>query len=205
MSRDHHPNKPSNTSNSGGILKNSDNIESAEKPSSDKKKRVRLHWDEENLQRNETEREPRMTITEPKTPYQLSDRSDSDSEASTDRCPVLHSQPARDWRLEAALSDTGNFPHSSEDGGGYSSNSSQSTPRSRSSREEFERKRKFHYDEFRISKYFRERGELCVDQGSSNGEEEINSEEEGSSPPSSSRLHSNKSAIESEPVSPENS
>lgn len=131
-----------------------------------------------------------MTIAEPKTPYHLSDRSDSDSEASVDRCLVLHGQETRNVRLEAALYNAGDLSRSSEEGG-YSSNSSQSTPRSHSSREEFERKRKMHYDEFRISKYFRERGELCLSADNGTSRDEWIDGEEDQSP------------IESEPFSSE--
>jgi hypothetical protein len=172
-------NKPTSV---GGILKNNNNNDTGNS-SSEKKKRVRLQWDEENLQKNETEREPRMTIAEPKTPYHLSDRSDSDSEASAERCWMVQGQDTRNIRLEASLLSPSAGVEEGSASGYYSNNSSQSTPRSNSSstsssRLAFERKRKLHYDEFRISKYFMERGDLWSEDSELEVGEESQSDEE---------------------------
>jgi hypothetical protein len=51
-------NKPTSV---GGILKNNNNNDTGNS-SSEKKKRVRLQWDEENLQKNETERYSWMMV-----------------------------------------------------------------------------------------------------------------------------------------------
>eukprot|EP00871_Galdieria_phlegrea_P001208 jgi/Galph1/2088/GphlegSOOS_G749.1 len=167
----------------GGILKKpQDQVDS--KSSSERKKRVRLQWDEDNLQKNEVEREPRCSISEPKTPYHSAYRSDSDSEASIDRRSVDEGQEIQQFRIETAISSLNYSQEESE----YSSNSSQSTPRSSASREEFEKKRKSHYDEYKVAKYFRQRvGDIFNEEPQQVEEETV------------------ATSIESEPVSPEKS
>eukprot|EP00172_Hildenbrandia_rubra_P001329 Plantae.Rhodophyta-Hildenbrandia_rubra.ctg1870.p2 GENE.Plantae.Rhodophyta-Hildenbrandia_rubra.ctg1870~~Plantae.Rhodophyta-Hildenbrandia_rubra.ctg1870.p2 ORF type:complete len:233 (-),score=44.77 Plantae.Rhodophyta-Hildenbrandia_rubra.ctg1870:1016-1714(-) len=127
---------------------------------SDRSRKQRLHWDEENLRSNELEIErnpPKMRIDEPKTPYHASSEAGSSTSGSAPQSPGSPTWIERD-KLVGFGSAEKNFKAkggaSSGSAGKGSANGSSGTksvhivedPRhSRGSSGEFERKRKLHY------------------------------------------------------------
>eukprot|EP00761_Pharyngomonas_kirbyi_P012633 gb/GECH01012660.1/.p1 GENE.gb/GECH01012660.1/~~gb/GECH01012660.1/.p1 ORF type:complete len:171 (+),score=52.94 gb/GECH01012660.1/:1-513(+) len=138
------------------------------------KKRVGIAWDEENLQKNEEEKEPRMKIDEPKTPYVAYEGSGDEDE------PVFPSSPEEDTgipssHLQAAISrlqddkqqaNVWEMEEEEEDEGDSAVDHSHET-------EEFKRKRKMHYDEYLRLKQFREQHPNLSDDDNDSNEADI--------------------------------
>ncbi|CAK9204732.1 unnamed protein product [Sphagnum troendelagicum] len=157
------------------------------KRSSFAKPRVRVVWDEENLDFLEASKTPKQKITEPKTPYYAPNTIDGVVSPTPDdeKIPMetaLHAEAIRHALSEVASSSKASS--SRQSGGGWSSGDDELDEMEQEGLENgrrwsFEEHRRVHYDEYRKAKWLK--GHSDAEDEDDSEEREVKQSDEGAS------------------------